>query len=180
MAKKQISVRNLVITAVFAALICVAAPFAIQVGAIPITLATFAVYLAGAVLGAKRGAAAVAVYILLGAVGLPVFSNFNGGFAALLGPTGGYIIGYIPLAVITGIFADMNTKKHLSMIIGMILGTLALYAVGTAWFMILTGKDLMSALALCVLPFLIGDGIKIACAFVCGGALRNKLSDVRG
>ncbi len=174
---KLFSVRSMVFMAVFAALICVAAPFAIQVGPIPITLATFAIYLTGAILGGKRGVVAVVVYILLGAVGLPVFSNFNGGFGALLGPTGGYIIGYIPMVLITGIFAEMNSKKHWTMIIGMLLGTVALYAFGTAWYMILTGKDLVTALTICVLPFIPGDGIKIACVTAIALPLKSKLNN---
>ncbi len=176
---KLLSTRSMVFTALFAALICVAAPFSIQVGPIPITLATFAVYLTGTVLGTKRGAVAVILYILLGAVGLPVFSNFNGGFGALLGPTGGYIIGYIPLVIITGVFAEMKSDKiprAVLTVIGMILATAALYTFGTAWFMILTKKDLASSLTLCALPFIPGDGIKIACTAAIAVPLKNKLN----
>lgn len=176
--EKLFSVRSMVFMAVFAALICVAAPFSVQIGAIPITLATFAIYLAGAILGGKRGAIAVIVYILLGAAGLPVFSGFNSGFGALLGPTGGYIIGYIPLTLLTGVFADMNSKKHWTMIIGMLLGTAVLYAFGTMWFMVLTGKDLASSLALCALPFIPGDIIKIACVSAIAIPLRAKLNGI--
>lgn len=175
---KLFSVRSMVFMAVFAAIICVAAPFSVQVGPIPITLATFAVYLTGAILGARRGVVAVIVYILLGAVGLPVFSNFSGGFGALLGPTGGYLIGYIPLVLITGVFADMNFKKNraLMAVTGMILATAALYAFGTAWYMILTGNDLAKSLTLCALPFIPGDGIKIACVTALAVPLRSKLN----
>ena len=171
------SVRSLVFMALFAAIICVAAPYSIPVGPIPVTLATFAIYLTGTILGAKRGMISVIVYILLGAVGLPVFSNFAGGFQKLLGVTGGYIIGYIPLVLIVGIFADMKTKKHWTMIIGMILGTVALYAFGTAWFMIMTGTDLVSALGSCVIPFLPGDGIKIACVTAIALPMKSKLNN---
>ena len=88
--------RDLTLTALFAAILCVAAPFSIPVGPIPITLATFAIYLAAIVLGKKYGTLAVVIYILLGAVGLPVFSGFSGGFQKIVSATGGYIIGYIP------------------------------------------------------------------------------------
>lgn len=173
------SVRNLVFTALFAALICVAAPFSVQAGPIPITLATFAIYLAGTILGGKRGMIAVIVYILLGAVGLPVFSNFQGGFGVLFGPTGGYIIGYIPLVLITGIFAEMNIKKNRAFVtvIGMILATAALYAFGTVWFMIMSGKDLIASLSLCALPFIPGDAIKIACVTAIAVPLKAKLNN---
>lgn len=171
------TVRGMVFMAIFAAIICIAAPFSVQIGPIPITLATFAIYLAGAILGGKRGMIAVIVYIMLGAAGLPVFSNFNGGFAALLGPTGGYIIGYVPLVLITGIFAEMNSKKHRTMmVIGMLLGTVALYTFGTAWFMIMTGSSLGRALALCALPFIAGDALKIVCVTAIALPLKERLS----
>lgn len=177
--RKFFAVRNMVFVALFAALICVAAPFSIQVGPIPITLATFAVMLSGALLGGKRGMVAVCVYILIGAVGLPVFSGFKGGFGVLGGPTGGYIIGYIPLALITGIFANMNTKFNRAVVsvIGMIIGTAALYTFGTVWFMIISKSSLANALALCALPFLPGDAVKIACITAVSVPLKARLNN---
>lgn len=177
--RKFFAVGNMVFVALFAALICVAAPFSIQVGPIPITLATFAVMLSGALLGGKRGMVAVCVYILIGAVGLPVFSGFKGGLGVLGGPTGGYIIGYIPLALITGIFANMNTKFNRAVVsvIGMIIGTAALYTFGTVWFMIISKSSLANALALCALPFLPGDAVKIACITAVSVPLKARLSN---
>ena len=172
------SVRSMVFMAIFAAILCVISPYSIKVGPIPVTFATFGVYLAGAVLGGKRAMISVVVYILLGAVGLPVFSNFNGGFGALLGATGGYFIGYVLLALITGIFADMKTRRHWTMIIGMILGTVALYTFGTAWYMIFSGANLVTALLTCVVPFLIGDGIKMACTTAIAMPLKSRLNAI--
>lgn len=180
--EKTFTVRGMVVMAIFAAIICVAAPFSVQAGPIPITLATFAIYLAGAVLGGKRGMVSVVVYIMLGAVGLPVFSNFNGGFSALLGPTGGYIIGYVPLVLLTGIFAEKSFKTHRTMIIGtvigMVLGTVALYTFGTAWFMIMTNSSLGRALSLCAIPFIPGDALKIVCVGAVAMPLKSKLNRV--
>ena len=179
-AKSRYYVRNMVFTALFAALICVAAPFSIYVGPIPISLATFAIYLTGAILGGKRGMVATIVYIMLGAVGLPVFSGFRGGFGVLFGMTGGYIIGYIPLVLITGIFAEMNSKKinrAVVTVIGMILATAALYTFGTIWYMIVSGNDLVTSLKTCVLMFIPGDAIKIACATALSVPLRAKLNN---
>lgn len=179
-AKSHLYIRNMVFTALFAALICVAAPFSIQAGPIPISLATFAIYLTGAILGGKRGMVATAVYILIGAVGLPVFSGFRSGFGTLFGPTGGYIIGYIPLVLITGIFAEMNAKKinrAVITVIGMILATAALYTFGTVWYMIVSGNDLATALKLCALPFIPGDAIKIVCATALSVPLKAKLNN---
>ncbi|MCH5206845.1 MAG: biotin transporter BioY [Oscillospiraceae bacterium] len=171
------SLRSMVFTAVFAALICVAAPFSVPVGAVPITLATFAIYLTGALLGGKRGVLAVLVYIMIGAVGLPVFSNFQAGFAVLFGPTGGYIIGYIPLVLLSGLFSD---KRRWLIPVGMVLGTVALYTFGTAWFMVFTKANLITALAKCVLPFLIGDSIKIALTTLISVPLKSRLNNILG
>lgn len=173
------SVKSMVFTAIAAAIICVAAPFSIPLPAlVPISLATFAVYLAGGLLGAKRGTLAVLVYILIGAVGLPVFSGFAGGFAKLLGVTGGYIIGYIPCALLTGLFADLFPKKLWALPLGMALGTAACYLLGTVWFIIATGSGLAAALAACVVPFLIGDAIKIAAATAITLPLRARIGSL--
>ena len=95
--------KDMATTALMAALLCVLAPITIPVGPIPLSLATFAVYMAGAVLGAKRGIAAVALYLLIGMTGIPVFSGFTGGIQRLAGVTGGYLIGYLPCAWITAL-----------------------------------------------------------------------------
>ena len=174
MSKSGQALRQMAIAAVFSALMCIISPFAVPVGPISITLATFGVYLCGAVLGSKKGAAAVAIYLMLGFIGLPVFSGFSGGFQKLFSATGGYLVGYIPCAVITGIFADKFGKPWANAA-GMALGTAVLYALGTAWFCALTGSKLIPALASCVLPFLIGDGVKIACAVLLAGKLRAAI-----
>lgn len=176
---KIFSVRSMVFIALFSAIICIAAPFSLPMpGLVPISLATFAVYLAGALLGAKRGTAAVIIYILIGAVGLPVFSGFSGGFAKLLGVTGGYIIGYVPCALITGIFSDMQGKKGITLPLGMILGTLSCYVFGTAWYVFMTGCNVAVAIMGCVVPFLIGDAIKITAATVISIPLKSRLSGI--
>ena len=156
--------RDLCVCAIMAAILCVCAPLSVPVGPIPITLASFAVYLAGALLGLKRGTIAVAVYILLGALGLPVFSGFQGGLHKLAGVTGGFIVGYLPCAALTGLASDRFGKRHWALPVGMIAGTAALYAIGTVWFMISMGQSLPAALGACVLPFLPGDAVKIIAA----------------
>ncbi len=189
---KFFTVRNMVFIAVMAALICIAAPFSVPIGPIPISLATFAIYLAGGILGAKKGTVAVVVYILLGAVGLPIFSGGEGGLQKLFGVTGGYIIGYIPCVLITGLFVDLFFKKRTTIKnkflnwlsrawavpVGMVLGTVVLYVFGTAWFIIARGVTLEVAIAGCVYPFIPGDLIKIACATVLTIALRDRLSKI--
>ena len=155
-------VKDMTITAVMAALICIAGPLTIPMGPIPLSLATFAVYLAGAVTGKKYGTTAVGLYLLIGIIGVPVFSGFSGGFQKLAGVTGGYLIGYLPCAFLSGIGAERAEKKERKWLLPlmMIAGTAVLYAIGTAWFMIQTGNALGAALSLCVIPFLPGDAVK--------------------
>lgn len=185
-AGKFLTVKEMVLIAVMAALICIAAPFSVPIGLVPISLATFAVYLAGGLLGWKKGTLAVLIYVLLGAVGLPVFSGGAGGFAKLFGVTGGYIVGYIPCVLIGGLFVDLFYKRSKetrnpvlngawSIPAGMILGTVVLYAFGTVWFVIARGVTLETALASCVIPFLTGDAIKIVCATILTVILRDRL-----
>ncbi|MBQ8171051.1 MAG: biotin transporter BioY [Oscillospiraceae bacterium] len=174
--KRLFTVRGMVFTAIMAAAICITAPLSIPMPtAVPLSLATLAVYLAGALLGKVKGSAAVAVYILLGLVGLPVFSGFMGGPAVLFGATGGYIIGYLPCAFITGAFSESFGGKPLALVVGMTLGTLLLYIIGTVWFMVFTGSDIMSALMVCVVPFLVGDVLKVTAAAAVSVSLRKKI-----
>ena len=157
---------DMTLTAVTAALICVAGPLSIAAGPVPLSLATFAVYLAGAVSGRRRGTLATALYLIIGIAGMPVFSGFSGGFQKLAGVTGGYLAGYLPCAYLSGIGAELAEKKSRRMLLPVMMaaGTAVLYAIGTAWFMIQTGNAFGAALSLCVLPFLPGDAAKIAAA----------------
>lgn len=159
--------KQLVRIALMAAVLCVLAPWKIPVGPIPITLASFGVYLAAGVLGPLEGTIAVVVYVLLGAVGVPVFSGFTGGAGCLLGLTGGYILGYIPCAAVSGLLMGRNAPLW-RRALALVAGTAVLYALGTAMYCIQSGKALAAALAACVLPFLTLDAVKIA---VCAVAL---------
>lgn len=161
---------------VMAALLCIAAPWSIPVGPIPVSLATLVVYFAGIVIGRVDGLIAVAVYLLLGSVGVPVFSGFEGGIQKLIGVTGGYLFGYLPCVYITGLFADKSRKVWLT-IAGMVIGTVLLYAIGTGWFVFQTGRTFTEALALCVLPFLPGDAAKITVAGAAGIPLRRIMEE---
>src|SRR5699024_6777523 len=147
-------------------------PWSIPVGPIPVTLCSFAIYLISSVLGGGGGAAAVGIYILLGGVGLPVFSGFAGGLQVVAGATGGSIVGYIPCALITGGITSLSRTWYWSFA-GMLLGTAVLYAVGTAWYMLLSDVKLVPALSACVLPFLPFDIVKMAVASYLGRRLRT-------
>lgn len=168
--------------ALMAAVICICGPisFAIPVSPVPISLATFAVYLTSALLGMKKGSLSVLIYILLGVFGLPVFSGAQGGFAKIAGPTGGYIIGYIFIAIVVGLFTDKFEKKLWVYPVAMIAGTAVCYALGTSWFMCVTHNDLLASLTMCVTPYIPLDIIKIVVASAVAYPVRvnalNKLS----
>ena len=172
--KSRSAVKQTVLTAMFAALIAVCSIVSIPVGEVPITLQTFGVCLAAAMLGWKRGVLSVLVYLLLGAVGVPVFSGMTGGVGKLAGPTGGYIIGFLLTALLVGFAAQRWQRRALPLSLAMALGVLACYAVGTVWFMVVTHTGLGESLLLCVVPFLIPDAVKIAAAVI----LSNRLSKI--
>ena len=174
-------VRDMTLTAVTAALICIAGPLTIAVGPVPLSLATFAVYLAGAILGKKQGTIAAGLYLVIGIIGVPVFSGFSGGFQKLAGVTGGYLIGYLPLAFLSGLGAERAEREGRRWILPamMVIGTALLYVIGTAWFMIQTGNALGAALSMCVLPFLPGDAAKIIAATLLTVPVRKATNQFR-
>lgn len=175
--KKKLTTKTIVRIAILAALECVIAPFAIPLGAnlAPITLFTLVVYLFSYCLTPFETTMGTFIYILLGAVGLPVFSGAQGGLGKLFGPTGGYIFGYLFLAVICAFSTKLFPKNRLLQIVGMVIGTAVLYLFGTIWFTIVYKTDFLSALLMCVLPYLLGDALKIAVAVVFGPMVRNVL-----
>ena len=139
--------------------------------AVPFTLQTFAVFMAIGLLGGKRGTLAVIAYVVLGAVGLPVFAGFSGGIGALVGQSGGYIIGFIFSALIMWAITARFGEKTWILGLSMVIGLLACYAFGTAWFMLMYmaqsgAVGLLTVLGWCVFPFVIPDLCKIALALV--------------
>lgn len=175
MAKEKMKTIDLVYIGMSAALIAICSWISIPL-TVPITLQTMGVCLVASLFGAKRGTFATAIYILLGAIGVPVFSGFKGGIGVLLGSTGGYIIGFIFTAIIVGIVSDKTNGKLWALIVSMVVGILVCYTFGTAWFAIVYNKSndavsLGTILGWCVIPFLIPDAIKIAIA----GILANRL-----
>lgn len=164
---KSKNIRMLTLSALFAALTAIFSQLVINIGPIPINFATLSVFLAGGFLGAKYGTISQIVYVLLGIIGLPVFTNFQGGYGVIFGKTGGYIFGYILATFIVGLIAD-KIKKHkvIFLSVSMIIGMVAIYTLGTAWFMVVTKASLWQSLVWCVFPFIIGDLIKIAIAVI--------------
>ena len=172
----KLKTKQLVMICIMSALLCIIGPLSIPIGPIPVSLTLLGIYLAVYTLGTKDGTYAFIIYLLLGLVGLPVFSGFTGGPAKLFGPTGGYLLGMIFLSLISGWFINHFDSKHFPMhLLGMILGLMSCYIPGTIWFMILTKVSFMEGFATCVFPFLVFDAIKIIIAAILGITLRKAL-----
>ena len=159
------------------AILCVLAPLALPIGPVPM-LATFFIYLSAYVLGTTDAAISVIVYILLGFVGLPVFSGYSGGAVKILGPTGGYIIGYIPLVLITGIFVSRYIAKPYLCMAGMILATAVLYSIGTIWLIVSTSMDPVAAMWAGMIPFIPGDIAKMILCILIGPRLKKAVDRI--
>lgn len=177
--KKKFTTKSIVFIGVFAALMAVCSWISIPT-TVPFTLQTFAVFLAIGILGGRDGSLAVLIYVILGAVGVPVFAGFSGGMGVLLGSTGGYILGFIVSALIMWLFEKLLGHKIWVLGVSSLIGLLACYAFGTAWFMyVYTSANgavaLGTVLGWCVIPFIIPDVIKIVLAIVIGSRLRKVL-----
>ena len=164
MKDKKLTTYQMAVTAVMAAVLCVLGPLTVPIGAVPISLANFVICLTAWLLGPKFGTLSVVLYLALGTIGIPVFSGYGAGIAKLAGPTGGYLVGYLLLAFIGGMFIEKSKGNPVISAVGLVLGDAACYVLGTIWFMVLTGLDLPTSLTYCVIPYLPGDVIKIALA----------------
>lgn len=169
---------------IFTALIAICSWISIP-AAIPFSLQTFAVFLAVSVLGGKRGTLAVVVYVLMGAIGIPVFAEFTGGIGIILRNTGGYIIGFIFSALSMWLIESLFGRKLWVQGIAMVLGLIVCYAFGTAWFMCVYMRDtgavgMTTVLGWCVIPFIIPDALKIVLALTLSSALKKPLAGIIG
>ncbi|MCM1024353.1 MAG: biotin transporter BioY [Prevotella sp.] len=170
---KNFSVHDMTLCAVFTAVIAVCSQICIPL-AVPFTMQTFAVFCALGVLGGKRGTVSVLIYVILGAAGVPVFGEFTGGIGIILGATGGYIVGFIPMALVFWAAEKLFGKSLPVTAASMAAGLLILYAFGTFWFMRVYTEnteavDFLTALKWCVLPFIIPDAAKAALAIFVSG-----------
>ena len=168
---------DMVYIAVFAVVMAICSWISIP-ATVPFTLQTFGVFLAVGVLGGKRGTLSILVYILLGAVGVPVFAGFSGGIGSLFGNAGGYIIGFLVGALVMWGMEKVMGRKTWALAVQMVVGLIVCYAFGTVWFVIVYGRmngpiGFTAALASCVVPFIIPDIIKIALAYVLSRKLRK-------
>lgn len=164
----NLNTRDAAAIAICAAVIAVCSWISIP-AAVPFTMQTFGVFLAVGLLGGRKGTIAVSVYLLLGAIGLPVFSGFRGGLGHMLGVTGGYIIGFLFSALVMWLMERFLGRSMKVLIASMAAGLLVCYAFGTVWFMLVYTRDtgsigVMTALGWCVFPYIIPDALKIALA----------------
>lgn len=198
----KLSVRQMAAVGVMAGVTCVLAPFSIPIGPVPISLTNFAVYMSLYVLGMKEGTLSYLIYLLMGLVGLPVFSGFTSGPEKLLGPTGGYLVGFIPMAVLSGIVVERfygaktsglsggklfcpdgqqesgksGIAAKAACMGGMVFGTIICYILGTAWLAYQANLGFKAALLVGVVPFIPGDLAKMAVAALAGPKIRGRLA----
>ena len=166
--------QTMTITAFMTAVICVLAPLSIPIGPVPISFTNLAIYVSLYLLGWKMGTISYLLYILIGMVGMPVFSGFSGGIGKLVGPTGGYIIGMIFTAAIAGIVIEKSQNRFFQFA-AMTVGTAVCYVFGTAWFCLVMESTAAAALSICVIPFIPGDLAKIILALILGPQMRKTL-----
>ena len=161
MNEKKISTSTIAMIALMTAVTCILGPLSVPIGPVPISLTNLAIYFTVILLGWKKGTVSYVIYLLIGLVGVPVFSSFSAGPAKLFGPTGGYLIGFIFLAMISGWF--------------IVLGTAVCYALGTAWLAYEAEMTFQAALMAGVIPFIIGDIAKMIVAIIVAPMIKNPL-----
>ena len=167
--------KRMVYAALMAALTAAGAYLAIPLGPVPIVLQNLFIMLAGLLLGGRWGLISVAVYLLAGAVGLPVFAGGTGGVGKFVGPTGGYLLGFGAAAYLIGIISESGRGRVTIDVLAMVAGTLIIYAFGVSWLKVVTGISFSKAFTVGMLPFLIGDALKIAAAIPIARALRPMM-----
>ncbi len=166
------SLRMTVYASLLAALIAAGAYLALPIGPVPIVLQNLFVFLSGLLLGPRWGVASIGVYLMAGALGLPVFAGGVGGIGRFAGPTGGYLLGYLPAVYVIGWISKKSKGRAAEDVLAMVCGSIIIYACGVSWLKILSGLTLAKTLAVGVYPFILGDGVKIAAAVPIAKALR--------
>ncbi len=175
-SKKQLNAYNMASIGIMAALMCALGPLSIPIGPVPISLTNLVIYITLYALGMKRATICCFIYLLAGFVGMPVFSGFTSGPGKLLGPTGGYLVGFIFMTLVGGYFVDKFINKWYLCFVGLSLGTLICYAFGTSWLSYQSSLTLGQALWAGVIPFIPGDLLKISLSTYFGPKIRNRLN----
>lgn len=179
MKHTKLTLQDLCMIGVFTAVIVIMAQISIPMPlGVPMTMQTFAITLAGIVLGSKKGAISALLYILIGAIGIPVFSNFTGGLQSLVGPTGGFLLSFPIMAYIIGLGAEYRYKWKGALVFFLTLGTLVNYVFGAALYCILTSNTILVGFTACVLPFIPTAIIKAILGGMLGLSIQKRLAHV--
>jgi biotin transport system substrate-specific component len=176
---KNSDLQMMVYASLLASLTAVGAYIAIPIGPVPIVLQSLFILLAGLLLGKLWGAVSVGIYLVAGLFGLPVFAGGTGGVGRFFGPTGGYLIGFLPAVYITGLISGKRKNGTLNDVFAMICGSVIIYMFGISWLKIVTGMELKKAVYVGMLPFLPGDAVKIAAAQVIARSVRPLMVNIR-
>ncbi len=167
--------RMVVLASLMAALTAVGAYIHVPIGPVPIVLSTLFVILSGLLLGGKWGLVSMSLYLLVGAIGLPVFAGGKGGFAHFFGPTGGYLFGFLFASWLTGFISERSRGSLIFDIIAVIIGSLAIYGLGVPWLKVVTQMPWAKTIMVGIIPFLIGDAIKAIAAVILARSVRPIL-----
>ena len=179
MKQSKLSIQEICSIAIMTAITAVMAQISIPLPMmVPMTMQTFAVTLAGIVLGSKCGSIAMGIYLLLGAVGVPVFSGFKGGLQSLVGPTGGFLLSFPLMAYIIGKGMELRKQKGMFVLL-LCVGTISNYVVGVLMYCVVMDSSVWTAITACVLPFVPSAVIKAVLAALMGLQLRKQLEKSR-
>jgi len=168
--------RWIVLASLMAALTAAGAYIHVPIGPVPIVLSTLFVLLSGLLLGSRWGMASMSLYLLVGAIGMPVFAGGKGGLAHFFGPTGGYLFGYVLASCLTGLIAERSRGILILEILSVVVGSLAIYSLGVPWLKMVTQMSWPKTFMLGMVPFLVGDGVKASVALILARAIRPVLN----
>lgn len=174
----KLDIKEIIICSLFSSITALLSQISIPIPftTVPLTMQVFAVAISGVLLGSRKGFISQLIYLLMGSIGLPVFANMGGGLSIVLGPTGGFILGFPIMSLIIGYFSKQN--KVIYVLIGMIIGLIIDYLIGTILFTFITKSTFMQGLIMCVAPFILFDFIKIGLATTIGTTLSKRLKNI--
>ena len=174
--KRKFTTKEMTSMAIMTAVTCIMAQIAIPMPAgVPMTMQTFAITMAGVILGSKGGGISILVYVILGAIGVPVLANFSGGVQALVGPTGGFLISFPLMAYVSGLAVEQNKKWKF--VVLLVIAAVLNYAVGVVFFCIVMKASVATAMMACVVPFIPTAIIKLIVGGMCGLVVRKRLGE---
>lgn len=169
--------KNIAVMGLMTALICALSPIMFPMpGGVGITLGLFVILLVTYLMGMGKSLICYGIYLIIGAVGLPVFAGFMGGFSRITGPTGGYLVGYAAVIILAGVFLKLGKNKIWMFIIGSVLGIIVCYIIGSFWFMYVTQTGWGQAVWLCVIPYIPFDIVKIIAVCIIGPAVKKNVT----